>query len=452
MSLSRNAAGRSAVGGDVYGCSMGERARRAQGSGEDPTAPRVLTLLRAAVAEVGKAALEPAWMLGDADLGEALSLVGRLRATSERFEVDTVAEAMSRGVPSQEGWGAHDWVSRCESAEAPAPSAGHVAEVCRVATASVRPQVGSAPQAEPGTVATAYAAGTLSLAKADLLVRFSDDMGRVADADQLEADLRVLVSSAEDAPGRPGLTERQLRTAIGYAGALLRPARDLERDEESLRRGRSLTKRRGPAGLAEYILRLDPDGAATVDAAVAALAAPVPGPQGEPDMRSAAHRRADALLTVVGRGVASPEGVTTGERAQVMVTVPLETLRDGVRGGGVTESGEVLSPGALRRLACDAGIVPVVLGSRSEVLDLGRAVRLFTPGQRRLLWRRDGGCSFPGCTVPATWTEAHHVRHWVDGGPTDISNAALLCGRHHTEVHTRALTATIAADGVTWHL
>ena len=422
------------------------------GVGGDPAVPRALALLRAAVEEVDKAGLEPTWMLGDADLGEALSLVGRLRATSERFEVATVTEALARGVPTAQGWGTHDWVTARESAEAPVPPVAHVARVCRVAHASVRARAGSAPEADAGAVAAAYASGSLSLTKADQLVRFSDDVRRVADPDQLEADLNLLISSAEDAPGRPGLTERQLTVAIEYAGRLLRPARDLERVEEVLRRGRSLTKRRGPAGLAEYILRLDPEGAATVDAAVAALSAPVPGPDGAPDRRCAAHRRADALLAIVSRGVAAPEGVTTSERAQVMVTVPLETLRDAVAGGGLTGTGEVLSPGALRRMACEAGIVPAVLGSRSEIVDLGRAVRLFTPGQRRLLWRRDGGCSFPGCTIPATWTEAHHVTHWVDGGATDVSNAALLCQRHHTEVHARGLTGTVTAEGVTWHL
>ncbi len=297
-----------------------------------------------------------------------------------------------------------------------------------------------------------YACGSLSLAKADQLARFSDEVARVADPELLEADLRLLISSAKDTPGRPGLTERQLKVAIGYAGRLLRPARELAGEEQRLARGRSLTKRPGPAGLAEYILRLDPEGAARIDAAVAALSAPVPGPDGEPDQRCGAHRRADALLAIIARGVSAPQGVSTSERAQVMVTIPLQALREQVRGGGVSESGQVLSPGAVRRLACDAGIVPAVLGPDSEVLDLGRSVRLFTPGQRRLLWRRDGGCSYPGCTIPAIWTEAHHITHWVDGGPTDLANAALLCQRHHTQVHARALTATITDHRVTWHL
>ncbi len=102
-------------------------------------------------------------------------------------------------------------------------------------------------------------------------------------------------------------------------------------------------------------------------------------------------------------------------------------------------------------MACDAQIIPVVLGGDSEPLDLGRARRLFTRGQRLALTLRDKGCSYPGCSIPPTWCDAHHVTHWANGGPTDLSNAALLCPRHHTHVHDRDLTATVTTTGVTWH-
>jgi HNH endonuclease len=96
--------------------------------------------------------------------------------------------------------------------------------------------------------------------------------------------------------------------------------------------------------------------------------------------------------------------------------------------------------------------VPVVVGSESQVLDLGRSVRLAGPGQVQRLWLRDRGCSFPGCTVPPTWCDAHHVSWWSRGGPTDLRNLALLCGRHHTVVHERDLAATVTDAGVTWHV
>ena len=95
---------------------------------------------------------------------------------------------------------------------------------------------------------------------------------------------------------------------------------------------------------------------------------------------------------------------------------------------------------------------PVVLGSDSEVLDVGRARRLFTPGLLRAMWLRDRGCTIPGCGAPPLWADAHHIIHWVDGGPTSLTNGALLCGRHHTIAHQRGWTATATTSEVTWHL
>ena len=94
-------------------------------------------------------------------------------------------------------------------------------------------------------------------------------------------------------------------------------------------------------------------------------------------------------------------------------------------------------------MACDAALIPYVLGSAGEDVDLGRVVRLFTRAQRRRLWRRDRCCTYPGCSAPASWSKAHHVLHWIDGGLSDVDNAALLCQRHHTYVHQRRLWATV---------
>ncbi|MGI8417349.1 MAG: HNH endonuclease signature motif containing protein, partial [Nakamurella sp.] len=97
-----------------------------------------------------------------------------------------------------------------------------------------------------------------------------------------------------------------------------------------------------------------------------------------------------------------------------------------------------------------AGVIPVVLGTDSEILDVGKTHRLFTPGQLKALWIRDRHCTFPGCHSPAHWTDAHHLWHWIDGGPTDLNNAALLCGRHHTVVHRDQLAGSIVDGHVLW--
>ncbi|MFG1927794.1 DUF222 domain-containing protein [Cryptosporangium sp. NPDC048952] len=103
--------------------------------------------------------------------------------------------------------------------------------------------------------------------------------------------------------------------------------------------------------------------------------------------------------------------------------------------GGVTDWGGHLPLDALRRMSCDAGIHRVVFAPGDVPLSAGRQVRLVRASQHRIMVARDGGCRFPGCDRPAAWTQAHHVIHWADGGPTDVDNMVLLCGHHHRRVH-----------------
>ncbi|MGC4810512.1 DUF222 domain-containing protein [Micromonospora sp. DT228] len=174
---------------------------------------------------------------------------------------------------------------------------------------------------------------------------------------------------------------------------------------------------------------------------------PLCAPAGEHDDRSPGQRRADALGEVCRLALRTghlPDN--GGDRPQLMVTVSLDDLVNGVRAGTV-ETGVRLTPGAVRRLACDAGVLPAVLGGDSQVLDVGRQRRLFTGPLRRALVLRDGGCAFPGCDRPPRWCDGHHVRHWADGGATALGNAVLLCGYHHRFVHRSDWTVRIGADG-----
>ena len=109
--------------------------------------------------------------------------------------------------------------------------------------------------------------------------------------------------------------------------------------------------------------------------------------------------------------------------------------------------GTPISAGEARRLACDAGILPAVLGTASQVLDLGRRARLFTPAQITALRVRDDGCRAQGCTIPAAWCEAHHLDPWSRGGLTDLTNGILLCSHHHHLVHDPAYHHERSPDG-----
>jgi hypothetical protein len=108
------------------------------------------------------------------------------------------------------------------------------------------------------------------------------------------------------------------------------------------------------------------------------------------------------------------------------------------RGGtGPTDPGDPVDPGGLAgRLRAAVALLPPALGGApSRPLDLGRSARVVSATQRNALALRDGGCVVPGCDRPLAWCEAHHLRHWLSGGPTDLANLVLLCGAHHRAVH-----------------
>ncbi|HWJ10196.1 MAG TPA: DUF222 domain-containing protein [Nocardioides sp.] len=129
-----------------------------------------------------------------------------------------------------------------------------------------------------------------------------------------------------------------------------------------------------------------------------------------------------------------------GSSAKVVVTIDHASLQQDVIDAGRarpghTDTGARLSATAVRRLACDALILPAVLGSEGQVLDVGRAHRLVTPAIWSALVLRDRHCAFPGCTRMPLACDAHHIVHWADGGATSLDNLVMLCRRHHTLTH-----------------
>jgi hypothetical protein len=169
-------------------------------------------------------------------------------------------------------------------------------------------------------------------------------------------------------------------------------------------------------------------------------------PAGKPVGRPQA--RAWALVELCRHAQACGRAAPLGAAgARVVVTVRAEDLarqrtadRAGDRGGSgagagpgarLAVSGERLGERAFACLACDCEVMRVVLGAKSQVLDVGRATRVIPAGIRAALVVRDRGCSFPGCDRPPEACEAHHVIPWWRGGPTNIRNRVLLCPSHH---------------------
>ncbi len=137
-----------------------------------------------------------------------------------------------------------------------------------------------------------------------------------------------------------------------------------------------------------------------------------------------------------------------GINATVVVTMTLETLEGGLAPAAL-DTGRLITAGEARRLASQCRVIPAVLGSRSEVLDLGRSVRLHNGAQRTALRLRHRTCTAEGCSVPAAWCHAHHKTPWSRGGKTTVRDGTLLCPRHHRAVHRPGHSATYPDTGTT---
>jgi 5-methylcytosine-specific restriction endonuclease McrA len=160
-----------------------------------------------------------------------------------------------------------------------------------------------------------------------------------------------------------------------------------------------------------------------------------------------AQQQADALAllaeTALHHGL---DPGTPGERYQVVVHVDAQVLADPDQPGqSVLEGGTRVSAETSRRLACDASRVVMRHDDEGRLLEIGARTRTIPPALRRALHHRDGGCRFPGCGV--RFTQGHHLRHWAQGGPTTLSNLALLCRRHHRAVHEEGYQVARLPDG-----
>ncbi|MGW6378426.1 DUF222 domain-containing protein [Rhodococcus sp. NPDC055112] len=197
--------------------------------------------------------------------------------------------------------------------------------------------------------------------------------------------------------------------------------------------------------------------------ALSALSKPRPGTdnrdgQTGKDQRTPAQRRADALTHIVGSYLNSGQAPTEGgERPHINVFVDADDLAATTDNHHQHNRGRRRGPAWMpwlgpitldlaAQISCDADITPITMDTDGNPLDVGRTTRLIPRKLRRALNSRDCGCAFPGCGRPAAWTEGHHIEHWSNGGPTNLSNLVLLCRFHHTTIHRGDWTVHISKD------
>lgn len=273
---------------------------------------------------------------------------------------------------------------------------------------------------------TALAAGEISGQAVGLLVR-----AREAHPGAFGQDERLLLEAAKK------LRVRDLYRTVEYWRQTIDSAGTAEEEELSYHR-RRLHISSTLYGTVRMDGELDPETGNTVIAALNAVQDADAHGGRRPDVRSAAQRRADALGELCHQWMnSSDRPKVAGERPHMSVIVNVEALAGRGEGRAELGNGSPIHPESARRLACDAAISRVLTTGRSEPLDVGRRTAIVSPVTRRALVIRDKHCTFPGCERPSEWCDAHHVRHWADGGPTALSNLILLCRPHHRVLHQR---------------
>ncbi len=185
---------------------------------------------------------------------------------------------------------------------------------------------------------------------------------------------------------------------------------------------------------------MHPEAAGLLTAAVDARTAPRRSPSfvdaedgdhAVSDTRTLPQQRLDALTSIAKESLGHDTGRLAGTAVTMCVTMTLESLISGIGVAHIEGIDEPVTASTARRLAADAAIIPIVLGSDSEPLDVGHTSRLFTEAQRRALAIRDGGCIWTNCMAPPGWCEVAHLQPWSHAGPTDLANGALMCAFHH---------------------
>ena len=303
---------------------------------------------------------------------------------------------------------------------------------------------------EGAAVADALWGGAVQMEQAKVIGHALDELPADASVQSRVLAEQIMVEQAADHdPATLTRLGHRILEAVDPDAADRHLEKVLEREAREAERLRSATRFSDGHGSVFYKFRIPVGDDAHVWPVLDALAAPAPEADTVRDQRAPQQRLADAFLEALRR-VSLDGGLPQagGDRPRALITMNLDQLNDSLRAGTLVDTGEQLAPSAVRRLCCDAELIPMVLGTAGAILDLGRAARCFTGPVRLAVIARDQGCIHPGCERPPRWCDVHHVIAWWRGGRTNLGNGVLLCGYHH-KLHERAeWQIRFAADGI----
>ncbi|OZC68262.1 HNH endonuclease [Rhodococcus sp. 06-462-5] len=337
-------------------------------------------------------------------------------------------------------------------------------------------------------IADAVNTGVMTVDHAALILTFAETPPANLPEEGRDVARRALIAAATGPDARTGRIRAAITRLEDSFGNKKPPAEDTDRNEffaSKTLNGRLVLKGDFDAITGEKLLT-----------ALSPLTEPRPAADGTDtpktgDDRSPARRRADAFGHIIDHYLASSDRpIEGGERPHLNLHISLRDLTDlrdsadaddiaddentraadesdddghpsadrgayrdlfgdGTTVGWLPWMGP-LSRNTSRQLACDCVLTAIVMDENGSPINLARTARTVTAKQRKALIARDHTCTFPGCGKPAAWTEAHHIRHWADGGPTDMNNLVLLCGFHHRLLHHSDWEVFIGIDQHPW--
>lgn len=411
----------------------------------------------AALAAVRRVETAPAWSMSPMDLAETVVELTRLEGMVAELRLRVLAEAdkvdvgCTSGATGTAAWLAHTTRQTRKDAHADLRLARSL----------------DAPVLE--TTRWALASGRVNLAQARVVVAVVEDLATEDVTDvQRVAVQEHLVGLAEehDAKTLRNLG-RKVFEVIAPDEADSREGEKLESEERKARQTCRFGTRDNGDGTTSGWFKLPTAQAEMLTKAVHAFAAPrrahlktAAGASGgdsfergsggwvDPDGRPVpwAVQLGQAFAELVEHLPTDKLPQSGGLAASVMVTMSLDKLTAGL-GSGVLDTGCVVSGTQVRRMCCNAGMVPMVFGSPGEVLDVGQEVRLHTKAMRRAIAVRDKECTAEGCDRPAAWCEVHHQVPFSHGGATNVADGRLLCPRHHHHAHDSRYDMRMQPDG-----
>ena len=377
-------------------------------------------------AQVAARADDRLWSESGADLVQALEDIAALRAQLTELELRILSTpqvddlATSRGATSTAVW----WARRTRQVLPEGRARGRLA-------------------AELGThelTRSAMARGEVAEDQAKVIVAAVDALPDDLEAGLAERAEKELVHHAGEFDAKD--LRRIGRTILDVVAPEIAEEHlraQLEAEERAAAQDHRFTMSRDGHGRCHGRFTLPEVEGAMLERALMALASPahrrsegldpVPGPAATP------KRLGEAFAEYVSHVPTDELPMSGGVAATVVVTMNEDDLTGASDTPAWLDTGERITAGQARRLACEAGLVPAVLDKSSEILDLGRQARFHSRAQRLAIGLRDRCCTVEDCDRPPAMCQVHHDLPWQRGGRTSVENGRLLCGRHHTLIH-----------------